>query len=43
LFAVRRPMLAEYIRPIYMERGILPWDDGNLAPAPATNVRITER
>lgn len=43
LFAVRRPMLAEYIRPIYMERGILPWDDGNLAPAPATNVTITER
>jgi len=40
-FAIRRPMLAEHIRPIYIERGIIPWDDGNLAPAAATNVNIT--
>jgi MFS family permease len=39
---MRRAMLAEYIRPIYIERGILPWDDGNLAPAPATNVNMSE-
>jgi MFS family permease len=39
-FAMRRAMLAEYVRPIYIKRGILPWDDGNLAPAPATNVEI---
>jgi hypothetical protein len=24
-----------------IERGIIPWDDGNLAPAAATNVNIT--
>jgi MFS family permease len=35
---IRRPMLAEHIKPIYMERGILPWDDGNLTPAAAVNV-----
>jgi hypothetical protein len=33
-------MLAEHVRPIYIKRGILPWDDGSLAPAPATNVEI---
>jgi MFS family permease len=26
-FALRRPKLAEYVRPIYMQRGILPWED----------------
>jgi MFS family permease len=26
-FAVKRPMLAEHIRPIYIERGILPMPD----------------
>ena len=39
-FAMRRAMLAEHVRPIYIERGILPWDDGNLAPAPAPGVEI---
>jgi MFS family permease len=39
-FAMRRATFAELIRPIYIERGILPWDDGNLAPAPATNVNV---
>jgi MFS family permease len=39
-FAMRRVTFAELIRPIYIERGILPWDDGNLAPAPATNVNV---
>jgi MFS family permease len=37
-FGMRRAMLAEHIRPIYVERGILPWDDGELAPA--TIVRV---
>lgn len=27
-FTLRRPILAQAIRPIYMERGILPWEDG---------------
>lgn len=40
-FGMRRAMLAEHIRPIYIARGILPWDDGNLAPAPATNVNVS--
>jgi len=31
-FAVRRKKLAEYVRPIYIERGILTWDDGALEP-----------
>jgi len=26
-FAIRRPALAEHIRPIYIKRGILPWSD----------------
>ena len=38
-FAMRRAMLAEHVRPIYIERGILPWDDGNLAPAPSVEIR----
>ncbi len=41
-FGMRRAMLAEHVRPIYIKRGILPWDDGNLAPSPATNVEIRE-
>jgi MFS family permease len=27
LFALKRPALAEHVRPIYIERGILPWED----------------
>ena len=27
-FTFRRAALAEHIRPIYVERGILPWEDG---------------
>jgi MFS family permease len=34
-FALRRKKLAEYVRPIYMERGILPWDDATLEPVDA--------
>src|SRR4029078_5422601 len=34
-FALRRKKLAEYVRPIYMERGILPWDDATLEPVAA--------
>jgi len=37
---MRRAMLAEHIRPIYIERGIIPWDDDNLAPAAATSVNV---
>ena len=29
LFAAKRKKLGEHIRPIYMERGILPWQDGS--------------
>jgi MFS family permease len=31
-FAIRRPAIAEHIRPIYMERGILPWDGDATLP-----------
>jgi MFS family permease len=31
-FALRRPAIAEHIRPIYMERGILPWDGDATLP-----------
>ena len=33
---MRRATLAAHIRPIYIERGILPWDEGEPAPVPAT-------
>ncbi|MGZ7039126.1 MAG: MFS transporter [Thermoanaerobaculia bacterium] len=29
-FGLRRPSLAEHIRPIYIERGILPWNDASV-------------
>jgi MFS family permease len=38
-FALRRKKLAEYIRPIYIERGILTWDDGTMEPVDAGRIR----
>jgi MFS family permease len=39
-FAARRKKLAEYVRPIYIERGILPWDDpGTLEPVDVGRIR----
>jgi MFS family permease len=38
-FALRRKKLAEYIRPIYIERGILTWDDGTMEPVDAGQIR----
>jgi MFS family permease len=39
-FALRRKKLAEYVRPIYIERGILPWDDaGTLEPVDVGRIR----
>lgn len=38
-FAIRRKRLAEYVRPIYIERGILTWDDGTLEPMDAGRIR----
>lgn len=38
-FALRRKRLAEYVRPIYVERGILTWDDGRLEPVDAGRIR----
>jgi MFS family permease len=37
-FAIRRKRLAEFIRPIYLERGILPWDDSTLEPVDAGRI-----
>lgn len=31
-FAIRRPRLAAYIRPIYVERGIMTWDSNTIEP-----------
>jgi len=38
-FAVQRPRLAEHIRPIYIERGILPWNDGTIQPVDSGRIR----
>jgi MFS family permease len=38
-FALRRRKLAEYIRPIYIERGILTWDEGTIEPLDAGRIR----
>jgi MFS family permease len=38
-FAFRRKKLAEHIRPIYIERGILTWDEGTLEPVDAGPIR----
>ncbi|HWS71583.1 MAG TPA: MFS transporter, partial [Thermoanaerobaculia bacterium] len=38
-FALRRKKLAQYVRPIYVERGILTWDDGTLEPLDAGRIR----
>jgi MFS family permease len=31
-FAVKRPELARHVRPIYIQRGIMTWDEGTLEP-----------
>lgn len=38
-FAFRRKRLAELVRPIYIERGIMTWDDGTLEPLDAGRIR----
>ncbi|MEO8379868.1 MAG: MFS transporter [Acidobacteriota bacterium] len=39
-FATRRKKLAEYVRPIYIERGILPWEDeGTMEPVDVGRIR----
>jgi MFS family permease len=38
-FAVRRKKLAEYVRPIYIERGILTWDDNAIEPVDVGRVQ----
>ncbi|HKR66962.1 MAG TPA: MFS transporter, partial [Thermoanaerobaculia bacterium] len=38
-FAFRRKHLAALVRPIYVERGILTWDDGTLEPVEAGRIR----
>jgi MFS family permease len=38
-FGFRRKRLAELVRPIYIERGILTWDDGTLEPLDAGRIR----
>ncbi|HJW95985.1 MAG TPA: MFS transporter [Thermoanaerobaculia bacterium] len=38
-FAVRRGKLAEHVRPIYIERGILTWDENTLEPVDAGQIR----
>ncbi|HET7434654.1 MAG TPA: MFS transporter [Thermoanaerobaculia bacterium] len=38
-FAFRRRRLAQYVRPIYIERGILTWDDGTMEPVDAGQIR----
>jgi predicted MFS family arabinose efflux permease len=38
-FALRRKKLAEHVRPIYIERGILPWDDGTMEPVDTGRIR----
>jgi MFS family permease len=37
-FAIRRRRLAEYVRPIYVERGILTWDSGTDEPLDTTRI-----
>jgi MFS family permease len=38
-FAVQRKKLAEHVRPIYLERGILPWDADTLEPVDAGRIQ----
>ena len=38
-FALKRARLARYVRPIYIERGILTWDDGTLEPLDPGRIR----
>jgi MFS family permease len=38
-FGFRRKRLAELVRPIYIERGILTWDDGTLEQVDAGRIR----
>ena len=38
-FAIRRKHLAELVRPIYVERGILRWDDATLEPVEAGRIK----
>jgi MFS family permease len=38
-FGFRRKRLAELVRPIYIERGILTWDDGTVEPLDAGRIR----
>jgi MFS family permease len=39
-FALRRKKLAEYVRPIYIERGILTWEDeGSIEPVDVGRIR----
>lgn len=38
-FATRRKKLAEHVRPIYIERGILPWEEGTMVPVDAGRIR----
>lgn len=39
-FAFRRKKLAEHVRPIYIERGILPWnDEGTIEPVDVGRIR----
>jgi MFS family permease len=38
-FGIRRKKLAEHVRPIYIERGILTWDDGTMEPVDAGQIR----
>lgn len=38
-FGLRRKRLAELVRPIYIERGILTWDDGTLEPVEPGRIR----
>jgi MFS family permease len=38
-FGLRRKQLAELVRPIYIERGIMTWDDGTLEPVDAGRIR----
>jgi MFS family permease len=37
-FAMRRKHLAQYVRPIYVERGILTWDTGTVEPLDSARV-----
>ncbi len=42
-FASRRPALARLIRPVYMERGILPWEEAAYQEVVATGLPGAER